>query len=355
MPHGWYRRTHAYGNYPETRSTIAREVTILPFSRTPNDDPLVMTAAQFDGMTDDEVDALPELPRVIARCSPQTKVKMIAALHRRGAYVAMTGDGVNDSPSLKTADVGIAMGMGGSDVAKQASDIVLTDDNFATIVRAVAEGRRLYANIQKFVLHLMSTNVAEVIVLICGLAFRDDNDTSVYPMSPIQILFLNMITSSPPAMGLGIEPLHPKTMKMPPRDRKQGLFSWKIIADMFYYGFIMGVLTLANFIIVIYALGNGQADLGEYCKNPTESIATRFTVPGPRAGRRLRVLSLLQANNCRALRREMWTWVELKRLYENKFLFYSLVIATLLIFPCIYIPDLNDRVFKMTYLLDLNC
>lgn len=143
------------GDHPSTAAAIAKEVAIIPDDVPIKNNPLIMTASQFDAMSDEDVDKLEELPRVVARCSPNTKVKMIAALHRRRLFAAMTGDGVNDSPSLKAADVGIAMGQSGSDVAKQAADIVLTDDNFATIVQAVAEGRRIFANIQKFIAHLM--------------------------------------------------------------------------------------------------------------------------------------------------------------------------------------------------------
>lgn len=142
------------GDHPATAAAIAKEVAIIPEDVPIKNNPLIMTASQFDAMSDEDVDRLEELPRVVARCSPNTKVKMIAALHRRRLFAAMTGDGVNDSPSLKAADVGIAMGQSGSDVAKQAADIVLTDDNFATIVQAVAEGRRIFANIQKFIAHL---------------------------------------------------------------------------------------------------------------------------------------------------------------------------------------------------------
>lgn len=163
-----------------------------------------MTAAEFEMLDERTIDAMVRLPPVIARCSPTTKVLVIEALHRRGRFVAMTGDGVNDSPSLKSADVGIAMGLAGSDVAKNASDIVLTDDNFASIVAAVEEGRRAFENIQKFVLHLLVTNIAEVLVLVVGLAFRDESGFSVFPLSPIQILWINLVTSGFPAIGLGL-------------------------------------------------------------------------------------------------------------------------------------------------------
>ena len=153
-------------------------------------DHLVMTAPQFDKLSDDEIDRLPVLPLVIARCAPQTKVRMIEALHRRKRFCAMTGDGVNDSPSLKLADIGIAMGEAGSDVAKDASDIVLTDDNFASIGSAIEEGRRMFANIQKFVLHLLAQNVAQACVLLIGLAFKDHTGLSVYPLSPVEILYV---------------------------------------------------------------------------------------------------------------------------------------------------------------------
>ena len=164
-------------------------------------------------MTDAEIDAMPELPLVIARCAPDTKTRMIEALRRRGLFMAMTGDGVNDAPSLNSADVGIAMGMAGSDVAKGAAKIVLTDDKFNSIVAAIREGRRMFDNIQKFVLHLLSSNVGEVILLIAGLGFQDDTNASVFPLSPLQILWINMLTSSFPAFGLGREKASSDVMK----------------------------------------------------------------------------------------------------------------------------------------------
>lgn len=178
------------GDHPGTALAIAKQIGIVPdklnvVSKEVADN-MVTTAAQFDRLTDQEIDDLPVLPLVIARCAPQTKVRMIDALHRREMFAAMTGDGVNDSPSLKRADVGIAMGQGGSDVAKDASDIILTDDNFASILNAVEEGRRIFDNIQKFVLHLLAQNIAQACTLLIGLAFKDSSGLSVFPLSPVR-------------------------------------------------------------------------------------------------------------------------------------------------------------------------
>ena len=177
------------GDHPGTALAIAKQIGIVPdrlnnLSQEVND-AMVTTAALFDKLTDKQIDDMPVLPLVIARCAPNTKVRMIDALHRRNMFAAMTGDGVNDSPSLKRADVGIAMGQGGSDVAKDASDIILTDDNFASILNAVEEGRRIFDNIQKFVLHLLSQNIAQACTLLIGLAFKDGSGFSVFPLSPV--------------------------------------------------------------------------------------------------------------------------------------------------------------------------
>lgn len=210
------------GDHPETARAIALEVGILPnrMSEIASDvaKTMVMAASDFDKLTDDEIDKLPLLPLVIARCAPQTKVRMIEALHRRKCFVAMTGDGVNDSPSLKRADVGIAMGQAGSDVAKEASDIVLTDDNFASILNAVEEGRRMFDNIQKFVLHVLAENIGQAITLLIALAFKDEAGISVFPISPVEIMWIIMITSGFPDMGLGFEVAVAEIMHRPPQN-----------------------------------------------------------------------------------------------------------------------------------------
>ncbi|KAG8922986.1 hypothetical protein FRC00_006771, partial [Tulasnella sp. 408] len=256
------------GDHKATAQAIAQQVGIIPkalYKVPPHIiKAVVMTAAEFDQLTDEQVDRLPVLPLVVARCAPQTKVRMVEALHRRNCFVAMTGDGVNDSPSLKQADVGIAMGSG-SDVAKDAADIVLTDDNFASILNAIEEGRRMFDNIKKFVLHVLAENIAQACTLLIGLAFKDQSGLSVFPLAPVEILWIILVTSGLPDMGLGLVEATPDVMIRPPHNRHQGIFSNEILLDMLVYGLWMSALCLASFVLVMYGWGSG--DLGTGCNN----------------------------------------------------------------------------------------
>ncbi|ORY12831.1 hypothetical protein BCR34DRAFT_600317 [Clohesyomyces aquaticus] len=314
-------------------------------------DSLVKTAAEFDGMTDEEIDAMPELPLVIARCAPNTKTCMIAALHQSKAYAAMIGDGVNDGPSLQAADVGIAMGMAGSDVAKGASDIVLTDHNFSSIVNAIEEGRRMFDNIQKFVLHLLTSNVGEVVLLVFGLCFRDKDDYSVFPLSPLQILWINMITSGSHAFSLGLEKAGYNIMQRPPHNTRHGVFTPQIIVDMIVYGLLMGILTLLTFVIIVYGVGNG--DLGHECNriySPSCDLVFRARAA---VFAELTWLILISTWEIKSLRRSMFRlnpcstskFPFCKDIYANKFL-YAVVVGAVIVFPCVYIPGFNGKVFK---------
>jgi potassium/sodium efflux P-type ATPase len=344
------------GDHPATATAIAKEIGIIPrnMGSLPKDvaDAIVKKATDFDSMTDAEIDALPELPLVIARCAPHTKTRMIEALRRRGLFMAMTGDGVNDAPSLSKADVGIAMGLAGSDVAKSAAKIVLTDDKFNSIVSAIREGRRMFDNIQKFVLHLLTSNVGEVILLIAGLGFQDDSGFSVFPLSPLQILWINMLTSSFPAFGLGREKAAAGLMRRPPHDTKAGVFTWQIITDMIVYGIIMGTCTLMTFVIIIYGVNDGN--LGENCnKSYSESCNAVFRARAA-VFAELTWLILISAWEFKNIRRSMFRldpdsdskFPFFKDVYSNRFLFWSVVIGAVSVFPAVYIPGLNTSVFK---------
>jgi P-type Na+/K+ transporter len=192
---------------------IPRDMGMLPAEVA---NAMVMKASEFDAMSDEEIDGLPELPVVISRCSPETKVKLVSALKRRGKFVAMTGDGVNDAPALQDADIGIAMGLQGSDLTKEVADIVLTNDDFGLIEIAVQEGRRIFDNIQKFILHVLAQNVAQAITLLSGLAIKDADGLSVFPLSPIQVMWIILVTSGFPDMGLGREKAGADVMRRRP-------------------------------------------------------------------------------------------------------------------------------------------
>ncbi|KAB5542757.1 calcium-transporting ATPase [Coniochaeta sp. 2T2.1] len=346
------------GDHVKTATTIAYEVGILSREQHHNQESLgslVMTASDFDSLTDAQIDAMDSLPLVVARCSPLTKVRMLEALHRRGAYCAMTGDGVNDSPALKQADIGIAMGLRGSDVAKEAADMVLTDDNFASIVNAIKEGRRLYDNVQKFLLHLLISNVAQVILLLIGLSFKDRTGTSVFPLSPLEILWANLITSSFLAVGLGMEEAQPDLLKRPPPKGRRGgnVFTLDLIRDKLVYGFFMGSLCLAAFVSVAYGGGGGDLGMGcndgwnETCDVVFRARSTTFAT--------LSFLLLVAAWEVKHFTRslfamdpELWTGPTsvFRTVWRNRFLFWAVVAGFITTFPVVYVPVINRAVFK---------
>ncbi|KAI1088977.1 potassium/sodium eff [Rostrohypoxylon terebratum] len=351
------------GDHIKTATAIAHEVGILGNQLSAAEAArAVMPAASFDAMTDAQIDYMEKLPLVLARCSPSTKVRMVEAIHRRGAFCVMTGDGVNDSPALKKADVGIAMGLNGSDVAKEAADMVLTDDNFASIITAVEEGRRLFDNIQKFLLHLLVSNIAQVILLLVGLAFKDEDDKSVFPLSPIEILWANLITSSFLALGLGFEEAQPDIMLRPPHDLRVGVFTKEIIIDKLAYGTFMGSLCIAAFTSIIYTsiedvyeepsrygvLGSDcNAVYNETCNNVYRARATTYAT--------LSFLLLFTAWEVKHFTRSLFSMYPeiysgpfsvFRTVWKNKFLFGAVVAGFLITFPVIYLPVIDRAVFK---------
>ncbi|KAL4800265.1 hypothetical protein BDV19DRAFT_353764 [Aspergillus venezuelensis] len=343
------------GDHIRTATAIASEVGILDPVINAVSSRLVMAAKEFDRLSDADVDAIEQLPLVIARCSPTTKVRMVEAMHRRGAFCVMTGDGVNDSPALKRADVGIAMGKNGSDVAKEAADMVLTDDNFASIVKAVEEGRRLFDNIQKFLMHLLISNIAQVILLLIALAFKDAEGNSIFPLSPLEILWANLVTSSFLALGLGLEEAQPDIMYRPPHDLKIGVFTRELITDKMVYGTFMGSLCLVSFVVVIYGAGEGMASMGHGCNegwNSTcgtvfEARATTYAV--------LTFLLLVTAWEVKHFSRSLFNLNPdrnpsklsvFNSIWRNQFLFWAVIAGFVIAFPVIYLPEVNRVVFK---------
>ncbi|PHH59222.1 hypothetical protein CDD81_3556 [Ophiocordyceps australis] len=344
------------GDYAQTARAIASEVGILPsphhlrLMAADAAASLVMTAQQLNALDDEQIDALPELPLVVARCAPSTKVRMIQALHRRGRYVAMTGDGVNDSPSLKRADIGISMGSG-SDVAKQSSDIILTDDNFASILNAIEEGRRIFDNIQKFILHVLAANIGFVVALLAGLAFKDGSGTSVFLLTPVEILWMLMATGAFCETGLGFEAAVPDILQRPPHNLRYGVFSPEFFCDMVVYGVIMSICTLGSFTFVIFQIGNGNLGFecnerySPACNNVFRARATCYTT--------MTWILLLFSWELIDSRRSFFymphgfrAWA--KHLWSNRFLFFSVTIVFFIVFPTLYIPKLNHVVFKHT-------
>ncbi|KAF5346134.1 hypothetical protein D9758_009934 [Tetrapyrgos nigripes] len=332
------------GDHATTATAIAREIKIVE-PDAPNG--AIMTATEFNKLTDVEIDALPSLPLVIARCSPETKVRMIEAGRRRGKYLAMTGDGVNDAPALSLAPVGIAMG-NGSDAAKNASDLVLTDDNFDSIRAAIAEGRRMFDNIQRFLLHLLTVNIAEVILLVIGLAFVDDGGESVFPLSPLSILWINMSTSGAPAFGLGLEKAEVNVMTRPPHSMKTGVFTWPVVIDCFVYGIAMGAVCLLSFVAVVW--GRYDGFLGRDCNADASADVCRVVFRGrSTVFATLTFCILYYAWELKSLDRPLFNltsgqpfWVDL---WSNPMLFWSVIVGAALVPIFIYVPGLNTDVF----------
>ncbi|CAO3592175.1 unnamed protein product [Absidia cylindrospora] len=242
------------GDHEVTATAIAKEINILNETTMSKETirSLVMTGTQFDAMSDDDIDQLVRLPLVVARCSPETKVKMIQASKRRHNISAMTGDGVNDSPSLRIADVGIAMGKNGSGVAKQASDIILTDDNFATIILAIAEGRRIYQNMQRFLLYYWICLAGSAIVVLIALVVRDPAGHAVAPLSTLQMVLI-YCAITPPASSLSIQPASKTVMIEPPRPSNESLFNKEILMDTFAYSIGTAIICAVAFFVPLFA------------------------------------------------------------------------------------------------------
>ncbi|MGH7503277.1 MAG: cation-translocating P-type ATPase [Longimicrobiales bacterium] len=231
------------GDHPRTAAVIARELGIASDER-------AVTGIALERLPDDEREQMVCDVSVYARVNPEHKLRIVTALKRRGAIVAMTGDGVNDAPALKTADIGIAMGITGTDVSRAAADIVLADDNFASIVAAVEEGRAIFANIRKFLRYLLSSNVGEVLTMFFGvvlaerIGLRAEGNGVVLPLLATQILWINLVTDGPPALALGVERADPDLMDQPPRPPTESVITPRMWRGIAFVGTIMAAGTL---------------------------------------------------------------------------------------------------------------
>jgi Ca2+-transporting ATPase len=228
------------GDHQTTAEAIARQLGMIPQNG------LSISGQQLSALSDDELDERTDQVYVYARVSPEHKLRIVKSLQRKGHVVAMTGDGVNDAPAIKAADIGISMGLTGTDVTKEASALVLSDDNFATIVAAIEEGRGIYENIRKFIRYLLASNVGEIMTMFLAMMMG-----MPLPLVPIQILWVNLVTDGLPAMALGVDQPEKDLMQQKPRTAKENIFArrlgWKIVSR----GILIGICTLAAFWLTL--------------------------------------------------------------------------------------------------------
>lgn len=295
------------GDHVATATAIAKQLGILQ-----NDD-IVIEGRELNEMSVEELEEVVEHVAVFARVSPEHKLKIVKALQNKGHVVAMTGDGVNDAPAIKAADIGVAMGITGTDVSKEASALVLLDDNFATIKAAIKEGRNIYENIRKFIRYLLASNVGEILVMLFAMLLA-----LPLPLTAIQILWVNLVTDGLPAMALGLDKAEDNVMKRKPRNPKEGVFSrglgWKIVSR----GFLIGGATLLAFIT---ALHNNPGNLAY-----AQTIA--FTT--------LVMAQLIHVFDCRSEKN-----IFARNPFGNKYLVGAVLLSLLMVIPVIYLPSLQ--------------
>lgn len=306
------------GDHKNTAVAIAKELGIV------EDISEAMSGSEIDSYSEDEFTKVVNNFKVFARVSPEHKVKIVKAFKSYGNIVSMTGDGVNDAPSLKAADIGVAMGITGTDVAKGAADMVLTDDNFTTIVKAVEEGRNIFNNIKKSIIFLLSCNLGEIVALFFAILLNWPA-----PLLPIHILWVNLITDSFPALSLGVDPGDKGVMDLPPRNPKESLFSGRTGILLILNGILIGGTTLFAFV------------LGEYLYPDSLRHAQTMAFV---------VLSVSQLFYSLAMRNETKSLFQVG-VFKNKLLIASLIFGIAIQFAIITIPFTAD-IFKV-YSLDL--
>ncbi|MEG1509809.1 MAG: calcium-translocating P-type ATPase, PMCA-type [Clostridia bacterium] len=296
------------GDHIITASAIAKEIGIL------RDGDKVMLGADIDKLSDEEFAKIIEEYSVFARVSPENKVRIVKAYQSFGKIVAMTGDGVNDAPSIKEADIGIGMGITGTDVSKGAADMILADDNFATIIGAVEEGRKIFSNIKKAIQFLLSANIAEVLCLFIATIFLD-----IKFLTPVMILWVNLVTDSLPALALGMEKAENDVMQYPPRKSNTSLFAGKMGVDIFIQGVMQTILVMMSFCIGSYVLPDGV-------NNHAVAMTMAFVS--------LCLIQLFHSYNLRSQTNSLFG----KKMFNNKWLNISFIIGVVLIASVVLIP-----------------
>ena len=297
------------GDHIDTASAIASEIGIL------REGDKVILGADLDRMSDEEFKNTIEQYSVFARVSPENKVRIVTAYQGKGKVVAMTGDGVNDAPSIKRADIGIGMGITGTDVSKGAADLVLADDNFATIIGAVEEGRKIFSNIKKAIQFLLSANIAEVLCLFIATVILD-----IPFLTPIMILWINLVTDSFPALSLGMEEAERDVMKKPPRKSSSSLFAGRTGVDILVQGFMQTALVMTAFCIGCYVIPGGMAERHD------EAMTMAFVS-----------LALIQLFHAYSMRSQDNSILN-KKLFANKYINLSFLIGVALTVLVVVVP-----------------
>jgi Ca2+-transporting ATPase len=319
------------GDHKITAIAIAKELGIL------EEKSEAITGAELEKMTDEELIENVRHYSVYARVSPEHKVRIVKAWKAQGEIVAMTGDGVNDAPALKTADIGCAMGMVGTDVAKEAADVILTDDNFATVVSAVEEGRRIYDNIIKAIQYLLSSNVGEIIVLFVAILltpvlakwFGITNVSNLEPLLPIHILWINLVTDALPALALAFDPANKDIMNRKPKDTKKGIFTKGMVIRIIYQGIMIGTLALIAFCIGLNTNIEGTQEYVEHVKIEIGQTMA-FAV--------LALSQLVHVFNVRDNKNSIFT----TKPFNNKVLLGAIGISAFLMIIILVVPALRD-------------
>ncbi len=311
------------GDHPTTAAVIATELGIADAGR-------AVTGVEIEKMPDELLDRTVREVSVYARVNPEHKLRIVKALQRGGDTVAMTGDGVNDAPALKTADIGVAMGRTGTDVSRQAADMVLADDNFATVVAAVEEGRAIFSNIRKFLRYLLSSNIGEVITMFFGVLLADaigltaeSGSSIVVPLVATQILWINLVTDGAPALALGVDPTDAGLMNDPPRPRSEGVITRRMWSGIFFVGIIMAAGTL---FILDASLPGGFIE-GTGTMRYAQTMAFNTLV----------FFSLFTVFNARSDERSAFIGM-----FSNRWLWGAILLSLLLQLAVIYIPFLQQ-------------